>query len=209
MSSININSNIASLNAQRRLGQSTQSLRDSFARLSSGLRINKASDDAAGLAVSSQLQADKSVLSQGVRNLNEGISLLSIADSALGELSNITVRLTELAEQAANGSLSDAQRGALDEEAQALSDEYLRIVQTAEFNGQQVLSSEFGELRLQAGYGLRGGVASELGGAVGTGAFDAATTFSLGNDPYEVVVADFNFDGNLDLASANRSGRYR
>ena len=115
MSSITINSNIASLNAQRRFAKSSQSLQDSFTRLSSGLRINRSSDDAAGLAIAESLNVDSRVFAQGIRNLNDGISLLNVAEAATGEISNILFRLRELATQSANGTLSKEQRGALDE----------------------------------------------------------------------------------------------
>jgi flagellin len=201
--SITINSNIAALNAQRRLGQSTRSLQDSFTRLSSGLRINKASDDAAGLSIAESLKTDRRVFNQGVRNLNDGISLLSIADGAVAELTNVVTRLAELAEQAANGSLSNTQRGALDEEAQALKDEYLRVAQTTEFNGQKLFDGKFGDLRLQAGFGENGGIVSGLGGAIGTGEFTAGTTFAVGNGPKSLSMGDFNGDGVLDVVTAN------
>ena len=110
--SITINSNIAALNAQRRLGQSTQSLRDTFSRLSSGLRINKASDDAAGLAIAESLKVDERVFNQAIQNANDGISALSIAEGSLDALQNITTRQLELAEQAANGVNSLEQRQA-------------------------------------------------------------------------------------------------
>ncbi len=97
MGSITINSNQYSLNAQRRLGEATSSLSQSFNRLSSGLRINKAADDAAGLSISESLKADARIFNQGVRNLYDGLSLLSVADGALSELSNIAIRLNELA----------------------------------------------------------------------------------------------------------------
>ncbi len=205
LSSITINSNIASLNAQRRLGTSSRSLQDSFTRLSSGLRINKASDDAAGLAIAESLDVDTSIYNQGVRNLNDGISLLSIGDAALNELSSITIRLTELAEQSANGALSNTQRKALDAEAQALRDEYFRISQTTEFNGVKLFDGQFGTLRLQAGYGTDGGIVSGLGGAIGDGTFQAATSFETEGIAFETVVADFNSDGILDIAATDNS----
>ena len=102
MSGIRLNSNIPSLTTQRRLGQSTRDVNQSFERLSSGLRINRAVDDAAGLAIASALDTDAKVYATGIRNLNDGLSLLNIADGAITELSNITIRIRELSEQAAN-----------------------------------------------------------------------------------------------------------
>lgn len=151
LSSITINSNIAALNTQRRLNQSTASLRDSFTRLSSGLRINKASDDAAGLAISESLEVDHRVFSQGIRNLNDGLSVLNVADSALESLSSINIRLQELTQQAANGAYSDAQRQALDLEAQALKDETSRIINSTEFSGIKLLDGSRPSIGLHDG----------------------------------------------------------
>ena len=97
-SSLTINTNVASLNAQRRLAESTASLQQSFERLSSGLRINTASDDAAGLAIASSLNVDSRVYSQGIRNTNDALSFYSIAEGALNSLVDITTRLRELAQ---------------------------------------------------------------------------------------------------------------
>ena len=107
--SITINTNIASLTTQRNLGNTTNALSRSFERLSSGLRINRAGDDAAGLAIADSLRSDKTVYSQGIRNLNDGLSLLNVADASLNELTNITLRIQELAEQASNGTLVEYQ----------------------------------------------------------------------------------------------------
>ena len=150
---LTIGSNIASLQAQRRLGQTGNQLSSVFERLSSGQRINKASDDAAGLAIAESLNADARVFAQGIRNLNDGLSLLNIADSALENLSGIVVRLEELAAQAANGVYGVEQRKALDAEAQALSDEYFRISKVTEFNGQKLFTGENPIISLQAGVG--------------------------------------------------------
>ena len=158
--------------------QSTQAVQQSFTRLSSGLRINKASDDAAGLAISESLNVDARVYTQGIRNLNDGISLTNIADGAIESLSNIVIRQEELAEQAANGTLGSKQRSVLDAEAAALSQEFFRIARTAEFNGQQLLDGTIGDVMLQAGYGESGGIlVGGFGGAMGTGGFGCACHF--------------------------------
>jgi flagellin-like hook-associated protein FlgL len=202
-SSITINSNLAALNAQRRLGLSTQSVQQSFTRLSSGLRINRASDDVAGLAISESLKVDARVYTQGVRNLNDGLSALNIADSAIESLTNIVIRLEELAEQAANGTLGSRQRDALDQEAQVLSREYFRIARSAKFNGQQLLDGNIGDLQIQAAYGANGGIVAGFGGAIGTGSFGAARGFVTGAFPRSLTLGDLNGDGVEDLVTAN------
>lgn len=101
---------------------------------------NHASDDAAGLAISSQLSAGARVLNQAIRNINDGISLTSIAESALNSLSDITIRQMELAEEAANGTYSSTQRSALQKEATELTKEFNRIIEGATFNGRRVLT---------------------------------------------------------------------
>lgn len=115
-------------------------LTKSFEKLSSGKRINKAADDAAGLAIVSALEADIKTNLQAARNAVDGISIADIADSALGQVSDITVRQQELAAQSANGTLSDDQRAALDAEYQALEQEKGRILSSTEFNGVNVFS---------------------------------------------------------------------
>ncbi|MCC6953384.1 MAG: hypothetical protein IT290_04645 [Deltaproteobacteria bacterium] len=111
-----INTNLASLNAQRQLSRVTSELDQTFQRLSSGLRINRASDDAAGLSVAKGIEADSRVYKQGVRNLNDAISYLDIADGAQSSLKVILFRARELATQAANGTLGKSQRSRLNEE---------------------------------------------------------------------------------------------
>lgn len=206
-SSITINSNIASLNAQRRFAQSTSALSDSFSRLSSGLRINRASDDASGLAIAARLDVDAKVYNQGVRNVNDAVSLLNIAEGATSELSNILIRQRELATQASNGALSRAQRLALDAEADALSEEFNRIVNSTDFNGLKLIDKSLDTLRVQAGYGEDGGIAFDLGDGlarnVGDGSFQAGISFQGGNAPSQLFAADFNNDGILDLINGN------
>ncbi|MCI5066514.1 flagellin FliC [bacterium] len=148
---ISLGSNIASLRAQRRLSNASNQLGTTFERLSSGQRINKASDDAAGLAIADSLRADQRIASVAIRNANDGISSIGIADSALGEIGNVLTRLGELAEQSANGVFSVTQRSALANEFTALASEIERIAVTTEFNGVALLSGN-STLTLQVGF---------------------------------------------------------
>ena len=127
---------------QRGFSKALSSLNDSFEKLSSGKRINKAKDDAAGLAIAEALLAENRTLAQGSRNGNDVISALSIADSAMGQVSDVTTRLSELATQASNGALSDSQRQSLAAEFNALKEEVGRIEATTEFNGVKLLQGE-------------------------------------------------------------------
>ncbi len=149
--SVTLGTNIASLQAQRRLGSAGEQLSATFERLSSGQRINRASDDAAGLAIADALRADGRVASVAIRNANDGISTIAIADSALGEIGNVLSRLAELSEQSSNGVFSVAQRSALTNEFVALSSEIERIAVTTEFNGVKLLSGN-SSLVLQVGF---------------------------------------------------------
>lgn len=148
---ITLGSNIASLQAQRRLSNATQKLGTSYERLSSGQRINKASDDAAGLAIADALRASQRVASVAIRNANDGISTIAIADSALGEIGNVLSRLAELSQQSANGVFSVVQRSALSNEFVALGSEIERIAVTTEFNGVKLLSGNSAVV-LQVGF---------------------------------------------------------
>lgn len=148
---INIRTNIASLGAQRNLGLSSDRLTQAFERLSSGLRINRAKDDAAGLAIAESLKADQKVASVGIRNASDGISIISIADQAIGQITNVLSRLAELAQQSANGVFSNTQRSALSNEFTALTSEIERIAFTTEFNGLKLLSGG-GEVAFQVGF---------------------------------------------------------
>lgn len=148
---LTINTNIAALNAQRRLSTSTGQLRQSFERLSSGLRIVRARDDAAGLAIADALRADAQIASVAIRNANDGISLISIADGALDQMSSVLTRMAELAEQSANGTLGPAQRSALNQEFVALGSEIQRIALTTSFNN-LVLLSGGATMSLQVGF---------------------------------------------------------
>ena len=148
---ITIGSNIASLQAQRRLADASDRLGRTYEKLSSGQRINRASDDAAGLAIADSLRANQRVASVAIRNANDGISTIGIADSALGQIGNVLSRLAELAEQSANGVFSTVQRSALQNEFFQLSQEIERIAVTTEFNGVKLLSGG-NTVSLQVGF---------------------------------------------------------
>ncbi|MBK7972646.1 MAG: flagellin FliC [Deltaproteobacteria bacterium] len=138
---LRVNTNTAAINAQRNLEITMGRLNSSLTRLSSGLRINSAADDAAGLAISENLRSSIRGLGQAVRNANDGISLLQIGEGAMGEQAGILTRLRELALQSANGTLSNSERGAIDTEFQQLLTEIDRIAATTEFAGMKPLAS--------------------------------------------------------------------
>jgi flagellin len=139
--SLMVNTNVFSLNAQRNLEGSQGSLRTAMARLSSGLRINDASDDAAGLSIADQLGRDVRVAAQAVRNANDGISALAIGEKALGNVTNVLTRLSELASKSATGTVTNTQRSAIQQEFTQLLSEVARLGNVTTFNGVQLLSS--------------------------------------------------------------------
>jgi flagellin len=146
-----INTNIASLNAQRNLNASQSSLATSLQRLSSGLRINSAKDDAAGLAIASRFTAQINGLNQAARNANDGISLSQTAEGALGVIADNLQRIRQLAVQSANATNSDSDRAALDTEAQQLKAEINRVATTTSFNGVKLLDGSFSSQDFQVG----------------------------------------------------------
>ena len=135
-----INTNIASINAQRNLSRTEDDMKTSLARLSSGMRITAAKDDAAGLAISEKLRAQIRGMAQAERNANDGISLVQTAEGALDQVSGILTRMRELTVQAATGTLGDEERLYLDAEYDKLKDEIDRIASVTEFNGQRLLN---------------------------------------------------------------------
>jgi len=136
---VRIFNNIPSLNAQRILGINNGRLAQSVERISSGIRINRGSDDAAGLAISEGLRSDIRALRQAVRNANDGVSLINVTEGALNEQSGILIRLRELASQAATGTVGSTERQTIQLEFTALRNEVDRIAQTTEFNGQKLV----------------------------------------------------------------------
>ncbi|MDC0358473.1 FG-GAP-like repeat-containing protein [Oligoflexia bacterium] len=203
---ITLGTNIFALKAQRQLNGATEEARASYERLSSGMRINSAKDDSAGLSIATSLQTDQRVFTQAIRNGNDGISALAIAEGAVNQLVGIVQRLYELSEQSANGVYTAKQRVALDSEAFALTEEYSRIVNSVEFNGRDLLDGSLTDLRLQLGYGLDGSIAFGLGSGlartVGDGTFDSEVELAGGNGSggIEIASGDFNGDGYADIA---------
>ncbi len=146
-----INTNVLSLNAQRNLSTSQSSMATALQRLSSGLRINSAKDDAAGLAITDRFTTQIRGLNQAVRNASDGISLSQTAESALGELTNNLQRIREIAVQSANSTNSPSDRAALDKEVQQRLAEIERIASQTAFNGLKVLDGTFGTSQFQVG----------------------------------------------------------
>lgn len=155
---LRVNTNIASLNAQRSLARTTETLQSNFRRLSTGLRISTAADDAAGLAISERFRAQIRSTNQAIRNAQDGISLTQTGEGALNEVSNILIRLRELSIQAANGSVSDDDRNTLDQEFQDLISEIDRIAQSTSFNGVRLLDGTGSTIQFQVGIGVTAGV---------------------------------------------------
>jgi len=149
---LTIMTNVASLNAQRNLNKSGMALADNLGRLSSGLRINKAGDDAAGLAISENLKAQIRSMSQAERNANDGISLLQTAEGGMNEVSGILTRMRELGMEAATDTVGSTERGFLDQEFQALSSEIDRISAVTEFNGTALLDGTATAVDFQVGF---------------------------------------------------------
>ncbi|MBH0047497.1 flagellin [Pseudoalteromonas sp. NZS11_1] len=181
---LTVNTNVSSLNAQRNLNKSGEGLATSMERLSSGMRINSAKDDAAGLQISNRLTSQINGLAVAQRNANDGISMAQTAEGAMQESTNILQRMRELALQSANGSNSSEDRDALQKEVSALQEELTRISDTTSFGGQQLLDGSYGTRNFQVGANANetislslastaaediGGFKSQLEGAVNTG----------------------------------------
>jgi flagellin len=148
-----INTNMISLNAQRNLGVTQSSLALSIQRLSSGLRVNSAKDDAAGLAIAERMNAQVRGMNVAVRNANDGISLAQTAEGALGKVGDMLQRMRELAVQSANATNSTDDRAALDKEVQSLKSEIGRMAATTSFNGVKILDGSFVARDFQVGAG--------------------------------------------------------
>lgn len=185
---LRINNNVASLTAQKNLSQVTGRLQGNFKRLSSGLRIATAADDAAGLAISERLRSQIRGLDQASRNANDGISLTQTAEGGLNEVSNILIRLKELAVQSNTDTVSDSDRDTLQTELTELVSEIDRIAQQVDFNGINLLD----------------GSSSSVEFAVGIGATSGVDTISVSLD--SVRTADLGGTSTLDTIDIGSSG---
>jgi len=163
-----INTNQSALNAQRQLTSTSSSLSRSFERLSSGLRINGAKDDAAGLSITTRFSAQIRGLNQAVRNSNDGISLAQTAEGALNETTNILQRIRELAVQSANDTNNDSDRASLQAEVSQLKTELDRIAETTNFNGNKILDGTFLSKDVQVGANVGETISVSIGGAATT-----------------------------------------
>lgn len=148
---LRIATNTQALAAQRFLGNNYQAQNNSLERLASGSRINRAGDDAAGLAISEKLKANIRSMKQAGRNANDGISLIQTAEGAMNEISNVLVRIRELSIQASSDTISDVERGFTNKEVQALKLEVDRISNSTEFNSMKLLNGSAGALDIQIG----------------------------------------------------------
>lgn len=148
---LRIATNVQSLAAQRNLGTNNAQQQGSLEKLASGTRINRAADDAAGLAISENMRANIRSIGQNVRNANDGISMIQTAEGAMNEVSNILVRFRELSIQAASDTIGDVERGFIDKEVQQLHQEVNRIAAATEFNGKKLLNGEGQMMDIQIG----------------------------------------------------------
>jgi flagellin len=187
-----INTNAASLNAQRNLNSSQGALATSLQRLSSGLRINSAKDDAAGLAIAERFTSQIKGLNQAVRNANDGISLAQTAEGGLGTAGDLLQRMRELSVQSANGTNSASDRASLQQEVSQLQQELNRVATTTQFNGQNVLDGSLSATQFQVGananqtinVGIASAKASDIGnfslGSTGTSSTATAASTTVG-----------------------------
>jgi flagellin len=221
-----INTNSAALNAQRQMNQVSNSLGRSFERLSSGLRINGARDDAAGLSISTRFTAQIRGLNQAVRNSNDGISLAQTAEGALNETTNILQRMRELSVQSANDTNNDSDRSSLQAEVSQLKKELDRIAETTNFNGNNILNGEFLSKDIQVGanvgetinVSVQGAGIRDLAQQVRFTTTDAVSTTDAINDDALTIFSSMpgaeetgsviraSIDADDTLSTSNRAG---
>lgn len=152
---LRISTNVQSMAAQRQLGLNSAAQKESLEHVSSGSRINKAADDAAGLAISEKMRAQIRSVRQDVRNANDGISMVQVAEGGMNEISNILIRFRELAIQSASDTIGDTERQYIEKEVGQLKQEVTRISDATEFNGKKLLNGQGDALDIQVGTGNR------------------------------------------------------
>jgi flagellin len=207
-----INTNVASLTAQRNLGVSSNAMQTSIQRLSSSLRINSAKDDAADLAISQRMTAQIRGMNMAVRNANDGVSLAQVAEGAMQETTNILQRMRELSVQAANSTNNSSDRASIQSEVSQLQKELNRISTDTEFNGQRILDGSFSNASFQVGANANqtisfsigsvkassiGGIATATGTEVGAAAATDITV-SIGGGAATTVNSSAGYAGALD-----------
>lgn len=203
-----INTNVASLTAQRNLNSSQNSLGTSLQRLSSGLRINSARDDAAGLAISQRMNAQVKSLNQAARNASDGISMIQTAEGGMAQIQDMLVRMKELATQGSNSTLGDAERSFISDEMTQLRDEINNISTRTKFNGQQLLTGSFGKAldatsTVQAGFNLATSGTAAVTKVDITGAAAGKTfTFADANTG-ELTLSDGTNSQMIDITALN------
>ena len=201
---LRVNTNVTSINAQRNLSSVTTRLSDNFRRLSTGLRISTAADDAAGLAISERLRSQVRSLDQAKRNANDGISMVQTAEGALNEVSSILTRLRELSIQANNGTVSGADKDTLNEEFESLVNEIDRIGNSTEFNDIKLLDGSQPTVSFQVGYGTAAGIDTldvTLGAALATTLSLDALDIGSGGSTNQAIT---NIDAAINTVSGLR-----
>ena len=196
-----INTNVASLNAQRNLNISQSALATSLQRLSSGLRINSAKDDAAGMAISSRMTAQISGLNQAARNANDGVSLAQTAEGAMAEISSNLQRIRELAVQSVNATNSSSDRVTMDSEVQALSSEIDRVASATGFNGVKLLDGSFAAQTFQVGANQGETISIASITSMRTAAMGATTSASMTGSTLTGAAALGNGDITLQVGA--------
>lgn len=207
---LTVNTNIASMNAQRTLGGSTNALSTSLERLSSGSRINSAKDDAAGLQISNRLTSQINGLNVAVKNANDGVSIAQTAEGALQESTNIMQRMRDLALQASNGSNSDDERKALNQEFSNLSGELTRIAETTTFGGKNLLNGSIQAESFQVGSNAGETLSFSIGDMSSKGLTGQSTLASVDGTTLETGTLDTDgeadtigfMDGKLNAATS-------
>ena len=208
-----INTNMQSLNAQRNLGASQSSLSTTMQRLSSGLRVNSAKDDAAGLAIAERMNAQVRGMNMAVRNANDGISLSQTAEGALGKIGENLQRMRELAVQAANDTNGTADRASMDKEFKQLAEENARVIKNTKFNSQELLTGSGGNagtFQFQIGSNTASDnqisiTTSDLASAMGTVAQGTGAGATLGSTASTALTAVTALDSAIDAVNGKRA----